>query len=69
MWSGKLAVLFAATGGNCHAQHNLLAQVVLTLHESEAASLLRLVDRPAGKAAGHLGDVLLGVAAVDAEGV
>jgi hypothetical protein len=37
--------------------------------EFESASALRAIDGPAGEDAGHLGDVGLGVAAVDAEGV
>ena len=36
---------------------------------AEAAALPRVVDRPAGERARHFGDVLLRVAAVDAERV
>ena len=36
---------------------------------SKSASALRLADGPAGEAAGHFGDIFLGVAAVHAERV
>ena len=51
------------------AEDFLGAGLVAALVELEAAAALRAVDGPAGEDARHLGDVRLGVAAVDAEGV
>ena len=64
-----LAVGLAAARLDDVAEHHLLAGVVQARVEREAAALPRAVDRPAGERARHLGDVLLRVAAVDAERV
>ena len=50
-------------------QHDLLVVVVKLLDEHKLLCGLNGKHRPAGEAAGDLYDVLLGVAAVDAQGV
>ncbi len=63
------AVVDAAAGGDGDAEDVLLALIVLAFVEDETAAALGLRDGPAGEAARDFGDVLLGVAAIDAEGV
>ena len=63
-----LAVLDSA-GANLVSEDDLLAIVVNPRFEQEVAAYSRIADRPAGERPRHLGDVLLRVAAVDAERV
>ncbi len=63
------AVVLAAARLDSVTEHDLLALVVQLRHEAEAAALARVRDRPAGERARDFGDVLLRVAAVDAERV
>ena len=63
------AVAFAAAGFDDVAEHDLLAGIVQARIEAEAAAEPRRLNRPAGERARDLGDVLLRVAAVDAERV
>src|SRR5439155_10649761 len=65
----SLAVVRAAARGYPQAEDGLLAAVVHERTEDEARGVARTVDRPARERARHLGDVLLRVAAVDAERV
>ena len=65
----QLAVLLAAAGLDRLSEHDLLAIVVHPRLESERAALARIGDRPAGERARDFLDVLLRVAAVDAERV
>src|SRR5207237_9196902 len=65
----SLAVVLAAARGYPQAEDGLLAAVVHPRTEDEARGVARTVDRPARERARHLGDVLLRVAAVDAERV
>ena len=55
--------------GIVHAQHGLLAFIVHAVVVKEIAALARLANGPAREAARHFRDVLLRVAAVDAERV
>ena len=64
-----LAVALAAARRNRVAEHALAARIVGARPEEIRAALARLIDGPAGEAARHFGDVLLGVAAVHAERV
>ena len=64
-----LTVADAASRRDAVAEHHLLAVVMQGRREAEAAALARLLDAPAGEGARHLGDVVLRVAAVDAERV
>ena len=68
-----LAVLVAPVGGNHLAENVLGILVVLPGSEMESANegrgLVDTIDRPAGKSPGHFYDILLGVTAVDADGV
>ena len=61
--------LDAAAGGDLDAEDGFVAVIVHALVEDEGAAALRLQDGPAGEAAGDFGDIVLGVAAIDAEGV
>ena len=62
-------VAHAAARGNGDAEHVLLAFVVHPLVEFEIRRPLRFADRPSGKAARDFSDVLLRVAAIDAQRV
>ena len=64
-----LAVLDAASRGQPLAEDGLLAGVVHDRPEDEPAAAARLLERPPGERARDLDDVLLRVAAVDAERV
>ena len=63
------ALFLAAAFREIRAEDHLLARVVHLGTEQEAAAHARLIDRPARERARDLDDVLLGVAAVDAERV
>src|SRR5689334_3535477 len=64
-----VAVMLAAAGFDVTAKYDFLALVVQLRHESEAAPLTRICNRPAGERARHLRHVLLRVAAIDAQRV
>src|SRR5947209_3570025 len=63
------SVLNAATGGNLHAENGLFLRIVHAAVEEEFAAVTRIADGPASEATRDLDDVLLGVSAVNAEGV
>ncbi len=63
-----LAIVHAAAGFDRVAEHDLFAAVVARRREHEPRSLARL-HRPTGERASDVDDVLLCVAAVDAEGM
>ena len=69
MSSSALALLLAVPAVNVLPSTVFAAGVVHLRAEDEAAALLRPIDRPAREDARHLDDVLLRVAAVDAERV
>src|SRR5947207_755488 len=50
-------------------EHHFLSGVVHLRPENESATLCRRRDRPAGEGACDVDNILLGVSAVDAEGV
>src|ERR1700737_4877323 len=62
-----LAFLNTAAGRKPDAQNALCSDVVHGRTEDESSG--SLIDGPSGEEAGQLRDVLLGVAAIDAEGV
>src|SRR5688500_11445208 len=63
-----LPIVRTAAGLDHLAEHGLLAAIVAARVEDEAGTLARL-HRPARERPGHVDDVGLGVAAVDAERV
>ena len=63
------AILLAAAGGNLVAEHLFFRGIVHEGGEGEFGFLVWLANGPSGEAASHGDHVLLGVAAVDAEGV
>ena len=63
------AILDAAARGDFHAEHDFLTVIVESFIEIEATAPLRLANGPAGEAARHFGNILLRVAAIDAEGM
>ena len=65
----RLAIFDAAARRNLVAEHRLFAVVMHERAEDEAAAAARLHNRPAGEAARDLLNVLLRVAAFDAQRV
>src|SRR5215813_1207082 len=62
------AVLHAASM-DFLAKNELRAGIVKAIVEFEFGMLARFLDSPSGEAAGHFGNIFLGITAIDAEGV